>query len=239
MGDVHSFAGIILAGGKGTRLRSEIGPHQKVLHSVGGKALIEHSLDTLREAGIERATVNVRYQEREVREWFRHHPTNLRIRFSRQKGNPIRDAIMQAMDRTEGENFVCMNGDEIRLNLSIRAAVQEHVAMRRVCTVIAVRSSHLARHRVLHVGEDRRLLGSVLKPPAYVGDSASTGIVNAGIVILGREAMAETHAREDGWSAIIDPLCQSGRAFVHLCEGARYFNVGTPEELAEVEHLLT
>ncbi len=50
---------MVLAAGLGTRLRPLTEDRPKALVEVGGKALIDHMLDRLAEAGVERAVVNV------------------------------------------------------------------------------------------------------------------------------------------------------------------------------------
>jgi len=52
---------IVLAAGLGTRMRPYNGAIPKPLVEVGGKALIDYSLDRLADAGVERAVVNVHY----------------------------------------------------------------------------------------------------------------------------------------------------------------------------------
>ena len=52
---------IVLAAGLGTRMRPYNGAIPKPLVEVGGKALIDYSLDHLADAGVERAVVNVHY----------------------------------------------------------------------------------------------------------------------------------------------------------------------------------
>jgi MurNAc alpha-1-phosphate uridylyltransferase len=52
---------MVLAAGLGTRMRSLTSHRPKALVEVGGKPLIDHTLDRLREAGVERAVVNVHY----------------------------------------------------------------------------------------------------------------------------------------------------------------------------------
>jgi bifunctional UDP-N-acetylglucosamine pyrophosphorylase / glucosamine-1-phosphate N-acetyltransferase len=48
-GEKHGLQAIILAGGKGTRMQSDL---PKVLHDLRGSSVIEHSIDNVREAGI-------------------------------------------------------------------------------------------------------------------------------------------------------------------------------------------
>ena len=50
---------IVLAAGLGTRMRPLTNDRPKALVEVGGKALIDHMLDRLADAGVERAVVNV------------------------------------------------------------------------------------------------------------------------------------------------------------------------------------
>jgi MurNAc alpha-1-phosphate uridylyltransferase len=52
---------MVLAAGLGTRMRALNGQVPKPLVQVGGKALIDHMLDRLADAGVERAVVNVHH----------------------------------------------------------------------------------------------------------------------------------------------------------------------------------
>ncbi|HEX3406160.1 MAG TPA: NTP transferase domain-containing protein, partial [Caulobacteraceae bacterium] len=51
---VQSRAAVILAAGQGTRMKS---PTPKVLHTVGGRALVDHAIDAVAGAGCERIVV--------------------------------------------------------------------------------------------------------------------------------------------------------------------------------------
>ncbi|HEX8569508.1 MAG TPA: nucleotidyltransferase family protein [Caulobacteraceae bacterium] len=52
---------MVLAAGLGTRMRPLTDDRSKALVEVGGRALIDHMLDRLADAGVERAVVNVHY----------------------------------------------------------------------------------------------------------------------------------------------------------------------------------
>ncbi|MGA0602255.1 N-acetylmuramate alpha-1-phosphate uridylyltransferase MurU [Caulobacter sp. KR2-114] len=57
---------MVLAAGLGTRMRPLTDDRPKALVEVGGKLLIDHMLDRLAEAGVERAVVNVHYFAEQV-----------------------------------------------------------------------------------------------------------------------------------------------------------------------------
>ncbi|MDG1400304.1 MAG: NTP transferase domain-containing protein, partial [Candidatus Binatia bacterium] len=58
------IAAVVLAAGKGTRMRSE---KAKVLHPLGGKALLLHVLEALRPLGAARTVVVIGHQADAVR----------------------------------------------------------------------------------------------------------------------------------------------------------------------------
>jgi bifunctional UDP-N-acetylglucosamine pyrophosphorylase/glucosamine-1-phosphate N-acetyltransferase len=62
-------AAVILAAGQGTRMKS---PTPKVLHAVGGRALIDHAIDAAQGAGCERIVVVINAQSPAVRDHVTH-----------------------------------------------------------------------------------------------------------------------------------------------------------------------
>jgi UDP-N-acetylglucosamine diphosphorylase/glucosamine-1-phosphate N-acetyltransferase len=63
----NKFYALILAAGKGTRMKSDL---PKVLHEIKGKPLLGYVLDTAKAAGAEKVVVIVGHQAQRVRERF-------------------------------------------------------------------------------------------------------------------------------------------------------------------------
>ena len=68
-----SLRGGIIAAGHGTRLRADGYGASKPMAPVGGRPLIEHSLDRFRAAGIRRVTVIVNEASDDCRQWLSRH----------------------------------------------------------------------------------------------------------------------------------------------------------------------
>ena len=62
-----SLAGIVLAAGKGTRMKSEL---PKVLHTVCGLPMVEYAVRALQDAGIKRPTVVIGHGGELVKEFL-------------------------------------------------------------------------------------------------------------------------------------------------------------------------
>lgn len=64
---MSEFAAIILAAGKGTRMKSKL---PKVLHKLSGKPMLEHVLDAAGEAGVDDEIVIVGFGSEKVTEFL-------------------------------------------------------------------------------------------------------------------------------------------------------------------------
>ncbi len=105
---------MILAAGLGTRMRPLTNDTPKPLVRVGGKALIDHAIDRLVEAGVRMIVVNVHY-----------HAEKLRMHLAKRKDVEVRisdetDAILgtgggivRALPHFDGEPFFVHNSDSI------------------------------------------------------------------------------------------------------------------------------
>lgn len=115
-GPLASDTAMVMAAGLGKRMRPLTATRPKPLVRVGGKALIDHSLDALAEAGVGNAVVNVHYLA-----------DAMEAHLSRRKLPAItvsdeRDLLLETgggMVRAQGllpDPFFCLNSDNIWLD---------------------------------------------------------------------------------------------------------------------------
>ncbi len=107
---------VILAGGKGTKLRPYTYEMPKALLPIKGKPLLEHLLNQLRESGITDVIICIGYLGNKIREHFgRGEKWDMRIEYSEEK-KPLSTggALLKVKSQINPENpFLVIHGDII------------------------------------------------------------------------------------------------------------------------------
>ncbi|MFH1656242.1 MAG: NDP-sugar synthase [Candidatus Nealsonbacteria bacterium] len=232
-------AAIVLAGGKGVRFREIIGDKmQKVLFKVQGKPLIQYTTELLTSNScVKRIVFNLGHRGEDVQKWVLSQSFLQKICFSFQTEWTIYNAISKALEYIPEQTVICCNGDEIRLSLCIKEALNFHWKNNNFATMIGSYKNHLNRYRLLHLdSQSGLLLASELKAQRFQTNSLKVGLINAGIIIFEKEFAKYflNDPNNANWSAIIDPLCERKMLSVYVDQNLTYFNIGTKEELEEV-----
>ena len=117
------FSVVILAAGQGTRMRSET---HKVLHSIAGRPMLEHLLDTVDRLGAERRVVVVGKGREQVEAAVAGHDLSLAVQ-EEQKGTG--HAVQQAEGALEGfvGTIIVLYGDTPFVAAETLAAMRERL----------------------------------------------------------------------------------------------------------------
>ncbi len=174
---VRGMKTVILAGGRGVRLRPLTYTIPKPLLPIGEKPILEEIIDRLKAAGFDDLVIAVGYRAELIETYFRDGShLGVRIEYVRET-QPLGTAgplalVRDAVTLPPGEPLLVMNGD-ILTDLDMRAFVDAH---RRAGNEITVATrEHVLQHPygVIQV-EGGRITGIVEKPS--VTDTVSAGI---------------------------------------------------------------
>jgi MurNAc alpha-1-phosphate uridylyltransferase len=224
---------MVLAAGLGERMRPLTETTPKPLVRVKGIALIDHVLDKLAAAGVERACVNVHYLADAIE---RHLATRSRpeivISDERQKLLGTGGGVARCLGRLGGAPFFLLNADSIwldgvRPNLELLAAAFDPARMDALLLLAATASS---------IGYSGR--GDFcMQPDGRLQSRAEREVapfVYAGVAVL---APPLFHGAPDGAFALTRLFRraeEAGRLFGLRLEGV-WMHVGTPEAIAAAE----
>lgn len=235
MTDLASDTAMIMAAGMGKRMRPLTASQPKPLVRVAGKPLIDHALDRLAAAGVERAIVNVHYLadalEAHVRERTRPEVT---ISDERAELLETGGGMVKAQDSLP-DPFFCLNADNIWLDgprdvfhdLSKRWNPDQMDAL--LLLVPHARAKNFRGKGDFHMDA----LGRVTRrKTGRIAPFIYTGIQLVSKRLL-RDAPEGKFSTNILWSRAIE----EGRLFGTSFTG-HWFEVGTPQAIAPTEEAL-
>jgi MurNAc alpha-1-phosphate uridylyltransferase len=224
---------MILAAGIGKRMRPITATVPKPLVEVGGRALIDYSLDRLERAGVEKAVVNVHYLPDLVRVHVnrRARPTVV-VSDERQKLLDTGGGIAKALPELGDEPFYVMNSDSFwiegpRPNLDWLAGGWNGDRMDALLllasTVRSVGYSGRGDFTMDPAGRLSRRLEREVAPFAY-----------AGAAIVHPRLFAGCPDGPFSLNRLFDEAIEAERLFGVRMDGV-WLHVGTPETIGEAE----
>jgi MurNAc alpha-1-phosphate uridylyltransferase len=227
---------IVLAAGLGTRMRPYNGHVPKPLVEIGGKSLIDYSLDRLAAAGVERAVVNVHHLADVLERHLapRRHP---HIVISDERGELLGTGggIAKALPQLGDAPFFLVNSDTVWLdgvkpNFTRLAEAFDPDAMD-VLLLLAPTTDSIGYagrgdFAMLPDGRLRRRREHEVVPFVY-----------AGAAILSPALFADVPSGAFSLTVLFDRAGANGRLFGLRLEGV-WMHVGTPEAVAAAEAAL-
>lgn len=182
---------VVLCGGRGTRLRSEIGDLPKALVEVGGRPLLARLLDDLAVAGASEVLLLAGTGGERLTEAARSlAPQGLRIETVIEPEPRGTAGALQGVADRLSKRFVYVMGDVFTsldwVRLAEAAGVNQGVA-----TLLVHRSSHPEDSDLVIADDLDRVIGWIGSDPALrAGAAAASGpLTNAGVAVLSREIL--------------------------------------------------
>jgi MurNAc alpha-1-phosphate uridylyltransferase len=227
---------IVLAAGLGTRMRPYNGHIPKPLVEIGGKSLIDYSLDRLADAGVESVVVNVHHLadilERHLAPRQRPH-----IVISDERGELLGTGggIAKALPKLGDAPFFLVNSDTVwldgvRPNFTRMAEAFDpqtmDVLLLLAATTNSIGYSGRGDFAMLPDGRLRRRRENEVVPFVY-----------AGAAVLSPELFADAPKGAFSLTVLFDRAAETGRLFGLRLEGV-WMHVGTPEAVAAAEAAL-
>ncbi|WP_436344724.1 UTP--glucose-1-phosphate uridylyltransferase AglF [Natronorubrum sp. FCH18a] len=231
---------VVLAAGKGTRLRPLTEDKPKVLVEVDGKPLIEDVFDNLLEIGVTELIVVVGYQKEQIIERYGDKYEGVPITYAHQREQlGLAHAILQAEPHIE-DDFVLMLGDNVfRGNLGDVINRQREDRADAAFLVEEVPYEEASRYGVLDTNEYGEIVEVVEKPDEPPSNLVMTGFYTFTPAIFHACHLVQPSDRgEFELPDAIDLLIQSGRTIDAIRMDGWRIDVGYPEDRDRAEERL-
>lgn len=222
---------IILAGGRGERLRPYTEDRPKPMVQVLGVPILAYQLHWLQTQGVTSVVMACGYRHEVIRDYFGSgEKWGIRIEYYVEQDPLGRGgAIRQAFGRLEGspELTLATNGDVIT-NLRLDPVIAQHREHGNLATVVL--TPYVSTYGLVEINADDRVIAFHEKPtlPYWI---------NAGIYVLSREVISEFPEVGDHESTTFPRLAEQRRLGAYKSR-AYWRSVDTVKDLSEVSREL-
>jgi mannose-1-phosphate guanylyltransferase len=225
----------ILAAGLGTRLRSLGLDVPKVMVPIGGKPLLEHHIDLLREQEIRELIVNLHYLPEKITTYFGDGSKfGVRITYSNEPQLlGTAGAIKKMEDGLRDGAFIVLYGDNL-VRIDFGPLMEFHRRRKALATVALFESPEPWTGGVVETAADGRVVRFVEKPDPK---SISTNLISAGILVVEPNVLDAIPRNEfcDFGKDVFPKLLAEGKPLYAMKPDAYVQDVGTPERLAKAQ----
>ena len=154
---------IILAGGKGTRLKPYTISMPKPLVPIGGKPILERIIMTLRNHGFNHITVTVNHMAEMIMSYFEDGSKwDVKIDYSLER-SPLSTMGPLKLIQDLPDDFLVLNGD-VLTDLDLSVFFENHIHSNAMFTISSSKRIEKVDYGVLHIGDSFELLNFEEKP---------------------------------------------------------------------------
>lgn len=221
---------VLMAGGKGERLRPLMEKTPKPLLEVGGKCIIDHNVDRLISYGVEHINVTVNYLAEQLEEHFAAPRNGVQVRTFREPKFLGTIGSIKFVDTFYNDTILVMNSD-LFTNIDYEDFFLHFQQNDAEMSVAAVPYNISIELGILDL--DGRNIKGLLEKPKY------NYYANAGIYLIKKRALAEIP--EDTFfhaTHLIEKLIAQGKKVIRYPLNGTWIDIGTPQEYQKAKDLV-
>ena len=225
------FDAVLMAGGKGERLRPLTLETPKPLLKVGEKCIIDHNIDRLISYGVKHISVTVNYLKEQIEEHFAEPRGEVKVQTVREPKFLGTIGSIQFVKKIYNDTVLVMNSD-LFTNINYEdfyLHFKEHDAD---MSVAAVPYSVQVPYGIFKI-ENRRDITGLVEKPTY------DYYANAGIYLIKKSALDQI-PEETFFNAtdLIEALIAAGRKVIRFPLNGTWIDIGNPQEYKRANELV-
>ena len=221
---------VLMAGGKGERLRPLTEKTPKPLLPVGGKCIIDHNIDRLMSYGINHVNVTVNYLREQIEVHYAEPRNGVQVRTFREPKFLGTIGSIKFVDTFYNDTILVMNSD-LFTNIDYEdffLHFQKHDAE---MSVAAVPYNVSIPYGILDL--DGREIKGLIEKPKY------NYYANAGIYLIKKSALAEIPENEFfNATDLIEKLISQNKNVIRYPLNGTWIDIGNPQEYQKAQDLV-
>jgi dTDP-glucose pyrophosphorylase len=225
---------MIMAGGRGERLRPMTDSIPKPLLKIGDKAIIEHTVDRLAQFGVSNITISIRYLGEKIKDHFGNGESKgIEISYVEEKEPLGTIGSLSLMSEGKAESLLLMNSD-LLTNIDYLEFYEAFISSGADMAVATVPYTVTIPYAILETEHDKVL--SLKEKPNFTYQS------NAGIYLIKKEIVA-TIPKNTFYNAtdLMEDVIKKGKKLVYFPLFCYWLDIGKPEDylkaLDDIKHI--
>ena len=225
---------LILAGGKGTRLRPLTVYTPKPIVPICNRPFLLYQIDTLRRAGIIDITLSLSYQPNKIEQLLGDGSDyGVKLKYTVEPQPMGTAGAYKFAEELIRERTVVFNGD-ILTDLDLKAVIREHNERKATATVVLAPVENPSHYGLVETERDGSIRRFLEKPKE---EEITCNTINAGTYILEPRVLdfipsGENHSFEYG---LFPELLRRKEAFyAHIPPRTYWIDIGTPQRYLQV-----
>ncbi len=228
---------MVMAAGLGKRMRPLTATTPKPLIQVSGRALLDHVLDRLRDAGVTKAIVNVHYLADAVEAHLARRSGDIAITVSDERAELLETGggIVKALSLIDADPFFVLNSDVLWVDgpsdtLRLMASAWDDEKMDALLLLVPQARAHC------HGGRGDFHMDGVGRITRR-GRGKIAPFVYSGIQLVSKRLFEDAPEGPFSTNVLWDRAIEQGRVFGTVHQGL-WFDIGTPPAIKRAETLL-
>jgi mannose-1-phosphate guanylyltransferase len=225
---------IMLAGGKGTRLRPLTIHTPKPIVPIFERPFLHYQLDLLKQVPeIDEVILSLNYQPRRIEEIFGDgSESGMSIRYVVEPAPLGTGGAVRYAGDTLRESVVVFNGD-VMTQVDLGAVIALHRSRKAKATIVLTPVENPSAYGLVETDAKGNIQRFLEKPKA---DEITCNTINAGIYVLEPETF-DRIPKDTPWSierSFFPSLIERGETFVAYTDPGYWIDIGTPEKYTQV-----
>lgn len=219
---------VLMAGGKGERLRPLTLETPKPLLKVADKPIIDYNIENLMHYGVENINVTVNYLGEQIEEHFKNPYDGQQIKCVREGKYLGTIGSLQIIDDWQNDTILLMNSD-LFTNIDFESFYIHYKKHNADMSVAAVPYNVNIPYGIFEIENTREIKGIKEKPSFYY-------YANAGIYLIKRELLSLI-PKDTFYNAtdFMDKLIELGKKVIRYPIAGYWVDIGKPEDFKKVQ----
>jgi histidinol-phosphate phosphatase family protein len=156
--------GVILAGGKGTRLSPFVQNVPKPLVKIGGKPIIEHQILLFKRCGIKEIWILLGYQGNKIKKYFGDGSKwKVNIYYHQEKEPAGTAGALKILENKIKKDFLVFSGD-IMTDIDLQKFINWHKKQKGIATFIVHPNDHPFDSDLVEIDKNKRIIAFLKRP---------------------------------------------------------------------------